>query len=213
MESALERNSDVRIRGTGGFDQMKRREVSARNSPTEEPMRRVATIAAALTTLTLIACDAPTAPDDTYTAALETVSVEGSDLTGLEEYAATIPGFGGLWFDRLCNLHVILTDAGDPAQAKEVLTPLLRRLLAAAPRCPEGAEIVVQRGQFTYTQLVRWLHELRPVAEMRGVKGVQLNIPANRIVIAVANRRVAGAVLEALTRLGIPHDAVHLRIG
>ena len=176
-------------------------------------MRRVAAIAATLTTLTLIACDAPTAPDETYSAALQNVSAEAADAAGLDEFASTISGFGGLWFDRRCNLHVVLTDAGDPAQAKEVLTPLFRRRLAAAPRCPEGAEIVFHRGQFTYTELVRWLHELRPVSEMRGVTGVHLNVPANRIVVAVVSRRVAAAVLDILTRLGIPHDAVHFRIG
>jgi hypothetical protein len=176
-------------------------------------MRRAATIAAALTTLTLAACDAPTAPNEVYDASLQAASQDVAGLAGLDDFAAKIPGFGGLWFDRQCNLHVVLTGAGDPAQAKEVLTPLFRRRLAAVPRCPAGAEIQIQRGQFTYTELMRWLHEMRPVAAMRGVSGVHLNIARNRIVVAVATRRVAAAVIEALTRLGIPPDAVIFRIG
>ncbi len=183
-------------------------------------MRRTASFAAALAAvLVLTACDTPIGPSDTADedasffagGELDVAAVDPGNPAGFDDFGSQIPGFGGLWFDRGCNLNVILTDAGDPEQAKKVLTPLLRRKLASS-RCPDSATIVIHRGQFTYAELTRWLHEMRPVAEIRGVSGIMLNVPANRIVVGVANRTVAAEVEEALRRLGVPLDAVIFRV-
>lgn len=163
------------------------------------------------------ACDGVTAPEtpsetffdgaelDAASLALGAPANHDPDVTG-------IPGFGGLWFDARCNLNVVLTDDGDPDRTKDALTPLFRRHLAAN-RCPPGATIVIHRGQFTYTELTRWLYELRPVGDIRGVVSLGLSIPANRIVIGLASRAVTDEVREAVDRLGVPWDAIRLRVG
>lgn len=168
--------------------------------------------------LAFAACDAITAPTDEQASE---AFYEGADLSaatldrghpaGYDDGILDIAGFGGFWFDRGCNLHVVLTAAADPEEAREALMQLLRRKLAST-RCPPGATIIVHDGQFTYIELVRWLHELRPVGQLRGVSGMVLNVPANRIVVGVATRDVGEEVLEAARRLGIPTDAIVLRI-
>jgi hypothetical protein len=184
-------------------------------------MRRTHSFFTTLATFTLFtACDAVTAPEDAPASAeafydgreLDAASLAAGNPPGYDDPAASIPGFGGLWFDARCNLHVVLTADADPAQAKRVLTPLFRRKLAS-DRCPAGASIIVHRGMFTYTELTRWLHEMRPVGDIRGVLGIGLSVPANRIVVGVAARTVVDEVVEAVRRLGIPDDAVIFRVG
>lgn len=182
-------------------------------------MLRLRRIAGLMAILALAACDGITAPADQagdteafYEGGeLSAASVENGHPAGYDDGVLRIAGFGGFWFDRRCNLHVVLTPAADPEEARAALTHLLRRKLAST-RCPPGASIIVHEGQFTYAELVRWLHELRPVGELRGVLGLALNVPANRIVVGVANRDVAEEVLEAARRLGVPTDAITFRV-
>jgi hypothetical protein len=143
---------------------------------------------------------------------IEAAALASALPAGYDRDIIDVPGFGGLWFDRACNLHVILTEGADVEQAKRALTPLLRRRLAASRRCPDDAQIIVHRGAYTWIQLVRWLHELRPASGIHGVLGLALDVPANRIVIHVTGRPAAQAVLELLHRLGIPAEAVTFRV-
>ena len=180
---------------------------------------RIVAIAAAVASLMLAGCDSPSATgpeavDEAFFdgAPLDVSAVESGDPAGFRDVPDGLAGFGGLWFDRSCNLHVVLTADGDAVSIEEALTRLFRRRLAASPRCPEGAGIILHRGQFTYSELSRWLRAMRPLAGIRGVRGIALNIPANRIVVGVANRDVADAVNDALRRLGVPHSAIAFRV-
>ena len=180
---------------------------------------RIVAIAAAVASLMLAGCDSPSAPGPEAVneaffdgAPLDGYALESGDPAGFRDVPDGLAGFGGLWFDRRCNLHVVMTANGDAAAIEEALTHLFRRRLAASPRCPEGAGILLHRGQFTYSELTRWLRAMRPLAEIRGVRGIALNVPANRIVVGVASRHVADAVNEALRRLGIPHSAIAFRV-
>lgn len=182
-------------------------------------MHRSPGFASVLATLAaLAACDTTTLGPDAVDsqgfydgAPVDANALDRGLPANYDDPGTSIPGFGGLWFDRACNLHVVLTAAGDPQQAKQALTPLLRRRIAASRRCPDDATIIVHRGDFTWAQLARWLHELRPAADIPGVYGIAINVPANRIVIGVRGRASADAVLELLDRLGIPHEAVIFR--
>lgn len=140
-----------------------------------------------------------------------TADGESVTMSDQDESAAALPGFGGLWFDRMCNLHVVLTPEGDPRLTIETLRPLLRRKLEANPDCPPGATIVLHRGQFTLRELTGWADALGG-AQVPGVAGIRVNVPLNRILVGVPNRPVAYAVWEAAERLGVPQRAIAFRL-
>ena len=113
----------------------------------------------------IAACDSATdlaAPDDEQipieSVADEIVAdlvMDATDRPGFDELADKIPGFAGYWFDRRCNLHVRLTDLSYADRVKELLEPVLRAKLAADPRCPDNAQIIVHGAEFSWKELKR----------------------------------------------------------
>jgi hypothetical protein len=130
------------------------------------------------------------------------------DKSLFDQLAKEIPGFAGFWFDRGCNLNVVLTDRSQAEKAKEILTPYLRRYLETHPDCPRGAGIVVHSGEFSWVELSRWLDALRPAAALRGVSRIGISVQMNRIVVAVDGRETAKKVLEIAERNGVPTAAI-----
>jgi hypothetical protein len=145
----------------------------ARTELMEEPMwRHTRFVAPVLALAFLAACDAATSTDPSDEA-VEFVSEEALMAAATAEIGAagdhaglatSLPGFGGFWFDRRCNLNVVLTDAGNPDLTIEALTPLLRRKLELEPRCPDDATIILHRGDYTWVELSRWLPSWEPPA-------------------------------------------------
>jgi len=131
---------------------------------------------------------------------------EGSGAGSLfDRLAAAIPGFGGFYFDGSCNLVVVLTRPEQAEHATDILTPLLRRFLQRADRrCPRQAAVIVQKGDFEWQELNRYLGALRPVAQLRGVQRLAISIPKNRIVVGIVDDTIAPKVHEAAHRLGVP---------
>lgn len=138
---------------------------------------------------------------------LAAVDARSDDTSLFDQLAAEIPGFGGFWFDRHCNLNVVLTNLEQSELAKQVLTPYLRRYVETH-RCPDTATIVVQRGEFTWEQLKTWLRELDPATGFRGVARIGIAVQINRIVVAVDGRPAAHEVLRLAQDVGVPAGAI-----
>jgi hypothetical protein len=136
------------------------------------------------------------------------LTLDGYDPPGFDELAEQIPGFAGYWFDRQCNLHVRLTDLSYGDRVRELLEPVLRAKLAAEPRCPHDARIVLQGAEFTWKELKRWAQALRPAAQIRGVTRMGIGVPLNRIVFVVTGRPPAHEVIEMAKRLSVPYAAL-----
>lgn len=185
---------------------------------------RARRFALALTLPLFAACEnvAVTGPEAIAEDALETV-LSSATLTGtaggergggislFDQLAAEIPEFGGLFRAGRCTVGLVLTSLEHEERAVEIVQDALERLLGDA--CPDGVRVIAQRGEFTYVQLIRWLHAARPLHEIRGVLGVGVDYSLNRLVVTVASRAVAAEVLEALPRLDIPAGAVVFKAG
>ena len=128
-----------------------------------------------------------------------------------EQLAAEIPEFGGLFRTDRCAVGLVLTSLEHEQRAEEIVKEVLERLLGDA--CPNGVRVNAQRGEFTWLELVRWLHASRPLHEIRGVIGIKIDYAANRLVVTVTAHAVVEHVLEALPRLGIPASAVLFEVG
>lgn len=178
----------------------------------------IATLALLLALAPLAACDSATDPatpgDDEIT--IEAVANEviadlaltGYSPPGFDELAARVPGFAGYWFDRACNLHVRLTDLTWAERVAELLEPVLRAKLAAEPRCPGEASIIVQGAEFTWKELRRWTLALEPALDVRGVTRMGISVPLNRILVAVTGRPAAYQVLDIAKRADVPPAAI-----
>jgi hypothetical protein len=151
--------------------------------------------------------DFATASTADVTIDLETLERGSEDGALFDQLSDEIPGFGGLWFDRGCNLNVILTDESQSELATELLTPYLRRYVETH-RCPNNASVVVHRGEFTWAQLSGWLRTLAPATDFPGVERLGIAIPANRIIAAVTGRPAANEVLRLAEDEGIPASAL-----
>lgn len=185
---------------------------------------RARRFALALTLPLFAACEnvGVTGPEAGAVDALETV-LSSATLTGtaagtrgagsalFDQLAAEIPEFGGLFRAGRCTVGLVLTSLEHEERAVEIVQDALERLLGDA--CPDGVRVTTQRGEFTYVQLIRWLHAARPLHEIRGVLGVGVDYSLNRLIVTVVSRAVAAEVLETLTRLDIPGGAVKFKAG
>ncbi|MCI0433606.1 MAG: hypothetical protein L0271_08145 [Gemmatimonadetes bacterium] len=157
---------------------------------------------------------APADEDPELAAAVEAsttfdaVNLDRGNPDGWDVLVAEIPGFAGFWFDRACNLNVLLVDLSQSDKAKDLLQPLLRRFLNAHRRCPDTATIVVHQATFSWVQLTGWLQKLRPLIDHRGVLRIGISIPANRIVVVLASRTLHPTVVAEIQRLDVPLDAI-----
>jgi hypothetical protein len=128
-----------------------------------------------------------------------------------DRLAKEIPGFGGLYRNDRCSITVVLTDMSQAERALRIVKAAIETLVGRA--CPNGVRVQAVQGKFTYLQLQRFLAAARELLQIRGVLGTHIDYQLNRLVITVANREVAAAVLEALPRVGIPAEAVAFKLG
>lgn len=120
-------------------------------------------------------------------------------------YEKQIPGFGGFYF-RGNNMHVVLTDTAQIARAREILLPYLR----ARPG-REHAHIVAEQGRYAFSELFAWKTLATRNALGRGVRMVGVSIQDNKVSIHVADPDDVPHVLERLTELGVPREALLVR--
>jgi hypothetical protein len=168
--------------------------------------------------------DGPAVPDADAEAANDEFSAFDVDATfdaemldrggpsAWDVLAAEIPGFAGYFIDRACNINVLLVDLSQAGKAKELLTPLLRRLLASRRRCPDTATILVHQADYSWLQMKEFLHKLRPLGQVRGVLRFGISVPQNRIVVVLRARTVHASAVEAIQALDVPLAAIVFRV-
>ena len=119
----------------------------------------------------------------------------GSIDRELAQINREIPGFGGLFYDRDGRATVFLIDPGDP------------RALAHL-----GPGVRVLAGDFEFTELRAWRHDLRPaLLGLPGIVLLDVDETRNRVRVGVERGQAAVARLRlAITaaRRGIPGDAL-----
>lgn len=126
-----------------------------------------------------------------------------------DRLAGQIPGFGGLYRAARCGVVLVLVGSRDVGAAVAIVRDAVEPLVAET--CPNGIRVGVERGQFTYIELQRFLAVLLPLVDAEGVLRVNVDYSLNRIVIVVARRTVAVRVGNALPELGVPARAVVFR--
>jgi hypothetical protein len=139
----------------------------------------------------------------TMTSADETARSSGGNAL-FDRLAGEIASFGGLYRNGHCAVAVVLTHMAEADHAIRVVKAALEPLRA----CPDGIRVHPVQGEFTYVELVRYHAAARELLRIDGVRGSKIDYQLNRLVVYVASRRVAHAVIEALPALGIPEKAV-----
>lgn len=141
----------------------------------------------------------------------DAASVDRGTPHGWDKLAAEIPGFAGYFIDRACNVNVLLVDLAHAEKAKQLLTPVLRRLLEVR-RCPDTATILVHPADYSWLQLKDFLARLRPLQQVRGVNRMGILVSINRIVIVLESRTLHDRVVEQVQALDVPLGAVIIRV-
>jgi hypothetical protein len=178
-------------------------------------------LAAFAMALSTAACDTPNplgpaeAVNDDLTAVLASASSDPRDTQSgnslFDRLAKEIPGFGGLYRNGTCSVAVVLTDMSHADQAERIVKAALEELTKRS--CPEGVRVTSVQGKFTYIELQRWQAAGQELLRIRGVLAVKVNYQQNSLIVTIAARSVAAAVLEVLPKLGIPSEAVRFELG
>jgi hypothetical protein len=129
----------------------------------------------------------------------------------LAAVAMQVPGFGGMFFDQDGTLQVYM--AGQREPANEALTSLLEDVLAREIGSGErlssrGMEI--REAKYNFLELHRWQQQMTPeVLAIPGVVSTDTAEDKNLLQIGIMDSPgTAEAVEDALSKLGIPREAV-----
>jgi hypothetical protein len=133
-------------------------------------------------------------------------NVSGGGIPLFDRLAEQIPGFGGLFRLGRCNIGLVLTRLEEQEQATRIVIEALTPIMGRA--CADGISVQVQKGEFSYVELMGWLAAGHRLTELRGVHGIAVDFSKNRLVVKVADRATASAVLAAAPGLGIPTAAI-----
>jgi hypothetical protein len=139
------------------------------------------------------------------TSVQETSRVETYDdlLVRIEEKA---PGFGGMFIDSAGRLVVYLLDTSRLSAARSAIEAVV-----GPGRIPD-AGVRALRGRYVVSQLVAWTRSARALLEMPGVTLVDLDEAKNRVTVGVESESRTQAVKQALSSLGVPREAVVIRV-
>lgn len=112
----------------------------------------------------------------------------------------SIPGFGGLFYDKEGRLNVYLRDPGVVGAVEKSL----------------GSDVRVLRGDYEFAELVRWRVGLRPLLALPGVVFLDVDETANRIVLGIDSTSETRSLdLDRLERellfRDVPREAVVVR--
>lgn len=152
--------------------------------------------------------------DDGFETVLASSTVQSGDrslsasggIPLFDRLAAEIRGFGGLFRMGRCNIGLVLTHLEEQDHAVRAVHAALAPIMGRA--CQDGINVQVQKGEFSYVELMGWLGAAQRLLEIRGVNGVAVDFSKNRLVVAVSDRNAASAVLAAAPGLGIPPVAI-----
>ncbi len=126
-----------------------------------------------------------------------------------EVFAKTVPGFGGLYYDK-GRLVVVLTDTTKGSTIGGAISNFLARydpaLLGKA--ASDVASMRIQHGDYNWTQLAQWNRQLLQLGAMNGVTQTDIDEVRNRISIGVIDDAAAVRARAELSRLSVPPSAV-----
>lgn len=124
--------------------------------------------------------------------------------------AVTIPGFGGMYYDKSGKLNVyVKSQAGVAAKAVDIVGRL--RAVggrAVQDRMRRSPNVVVQEAKYDYLELQGWKSRLGPVFGVRGVVFTDISEGRNRLQIGITPNASQAAVEQALSRAKVPREAV-----
>jgi hypothetical protein len=117
-----------------------------------------------------------------------------------------VPGFGGMFIGQDGGLVLYLLDPLQLAAARSAIETVF-----GAQRLP-AAGVRALQGQYTVSQLKRWMIRAADMLEMSGVTTVDLDDAKNRVGIGLEDDSRTPAVEQALMSLGIPRAAVVIEL-
>jgi hypothetical protein len=127
--------------------------------------------------------------------------------------AAAVPGFGGMYYDKSGTLNVyVKSQAGAAAKAADVVGRL--RAVggpAVKDRLRQNPNVVLRAAKYDYAELQGWKSRLGALFSVRGVVFTDINESQNRLQVGVAPGASQNAVEKALSRTGVPREAVTIR--
>lgn len=177
-------------------------------------MKHTRTLAAALFTMSLAACesaDAPLGPNPD----LPPADLQASFGTPDDEFARAsredVPGFAGFYLQPDGTPVVRLTRLNQQEAARRYLTPHLaaaqRGRLAGSPRQP-----VFLQADYDFAQLQQWSEKLLPLLNRGDVYLIDVDEVGNQVLLGVKDGAATAAVRAEASRLGIPAKAVATQI-
>lgn len=117
------------------------------------------------------------------------------------------PAFGGMYFDGQGRLNVVVTQPGrSEASLRSAITAVFDE-----PRF-HTVEIVTRPGTYGFRRLEAWGRRLPRVAAAGGVLWTDIDEVGNRLGVGIENEAARPRVEAELTRLGIPHEVVTIRV-
>ena len=153
------------------------------------------------------ACSDPTGPEaGTYRYKRPEITKE-TLLRGLDrelaQLAREVPGFGGLSRRPDGSAVLLLTDPRRAAAAKQAVSAKARILRGIDPN-----RIEIRTVKFDFLSLTDWKAEIRSSLDVRGVVFLDIDESTNHLHIGVQQGTSRDLVLSAVTKLGIPAEAV-----
>lgn len=166
--------------------------------------------------MSLMACDS--SPTDVNRHSdlrpLHSISASAVDRPGERQFnrlAARLPDFAGYYLDQSGDLHVVLTALADTVNAR----PMLQDVLVALPRTTDNPrQIVFELGRYSFKQLASWRDDLTHFgfARIPVMHSIDVQESTNRIEVKVSVPEGVDDVRNVVTWLGIPTEAVSVRV-
>lgn len=124
----------------------------------------------------------------------------------MADMARRVSGFGGLYLDsngsRL-NVHLL-----EP-RAKGAVIAAIAAVFGPG-RFPKDVRVL--QGQYDYRELIEWNDHILNVLTLPGVSYKGIDDAQNRLLIGLENEEARGRVEKALDAVGIPRDAVIIKV-
>lgn len=129
--------------------------------------------------------------------------------------AASLPGFGGFYYDDAGNLHVVLKDQAQAPAARAALAPILRARPKSFNANPAAEpQIVTEAGDYDFSELASWRDKAVAaiLGKARGATFVDLDEKRNRVTIAAANEAAVAEIRQKADAAGIPSALLNIMV-
>lgn len=165
--------------------------------------------------------------------ALGKVQPGGEVLTLDEQFSQVtreLPGFGGVFYDKVGDLNVYMTQGALEAQAIETQQEDVAKALVSVfgvdilsrgkasragvvgVQALPKAEVKILEGRFDFLELAAWYAKANSVLSLPGVVLTDIDEARNRLTIGVEDATVRRSVEKELSKRGIPRSAVAVEV-